>query len=143
MDQVKSPCVDLLGDPLPEPLPSNERLTSIHDLAGHEVRAVFEGTSGTYGHAALVIVTATGCWLALDVGGYSFEECQIEVIAQYSSKPIELVGFVRADDLRRKNCISDAEYTRLRRLEQEHKEIERQRKANHLRQQLAEIEGKA
>jgi hypothetical protein len=132
---------DLLGDPLPEPLPSNSRLTRMSDLIGHEVRAVFDDTQGTYGHAAMVIVTATGCWLALDIEGYSLEDAYISVVAEHSSKSIELIGFVPASQLLNENCISDAEYRRLRALEEQHEEVQRQRKANHLRQQLAELEG--
>jgi len=132
---------DLLGDPLPEPLPSNSRLTRMSDLVGHEVRAVFDDTQGTYGHAAMVIVTATGCWLALDIEGYNLDDAYISVVAEHNPKPIELIGFVPASYLLNEDCISDAEYRRLKALEEEHEEVQRQRKANHLRQQLAELEG--
>ncbi|MEJ1934500.1 hypothetical protein WDZ92_30250 [Nostoc sp. NIES-2111] len=134
---------DLLGDPLPEPLPSNSRLTRMSDLVGHEVRAVFDETQGTYGHAAMVIVTATGCWLALDIEGCDLDDAYISVYSEHNPKPIELIGYVPAAQLLNENCITDAEYRRLKVLEDEHAETERQRKANHLRRQLAELEGKA
>lgn len=139
---------DLLGDPLPEPLPAHSRLTDADQLVGHEVRAVFTDTVGTYGHAEMVIVTATGCWLAMDIQGVSLEDAELTVIRPYSSKPVELIGYVPASQLRSESCVTDSEYHRLKALEDEHKETERQhketerqRKANRLRQELAELEG--
>lgn len=134
---------DLLGDPLPEPLPSNSRLQSMDELIGHEVRAMFDETRGIHGSAALVIVTATGCWLALDIEGYGIDDAYVTATRDYSSTPVELVGYVPAAQLLAANCVTDAEYRRLKALEDEHAEVERQRKANHLRRQLAELEGKA
>lgn len=33
---------DLLGDPLPDPLPEGERFTRMEQLVGHTIKAVFE-----------------------------------------------------------------------------------------------------
>lgn len=136
---------DLLGDPLPEPLPTNSRLTDEEQLIGHEIRAVFCSTSGTYGHADMVIVTATGCWIVFEIDGSAIDDAELYVDrGRYiSGTPTELIGYVSASDLLHANCVTDSEYRRLRALEDEHAETERQRKANHLRQQLAELEGKA
>lgn len=134
---------DLLGDPLPEPLPSNSRLQNMEELIGHEVRAMFDDTRGIYGHAALVIVTATGCWLVLDIEGYGLDDAYVTAERDYSATPVELIGYVPSDQLLAANCITDAEYRRLKALEEQHAETERQRKANQLRRQLAELEGKA
>lgn len=135
---------DLFGDPLPEPLPTNSRLTDEDQLIGHEVRAVFMSTRGTFGYAAMVIVTATGCWIVFDIDGVAMDDASIYVDpGHYHRGPVELIGFVSAGDLLRANCVTDSEYRRLRALEEEHAETERQRKANHLRQQLAALEGSA
>lgn len=133
---------DLLGDPLPEPLPSNSRLTDEDQLIGHEVRGVFINTRGTYGHAAMVIVTATGCWMVFDIDGVARDDASITVDAgHYQREPVELIGYVRSFDLLHANCVTEPEYRRLVALEEAHAVTERQRKANHLRQQLAELEG--
>ena len=78
---------DLLGDPLPEPLPCHSRLTDESQLAGHEVRAVFLETSGIWGHAGMVIVTATGCWMTFEAEEDG-DEHYIRVSSDYSSKPV-------------------------------------------------------
>lgn len=132
---------DLLGDPLPDPLPTNSRLTDEDQLIGHEVRGVFINTRGTYGHAAMVIVTATGCWMVFDIDGVALDDASITVDAgHYQRGPVELIGYVRSFDLLHSNCVTEPEYRRLAALEREHEETERLRKANHLRQQLAELE---
>lgn len=134
---------DLLGDPLPEPLPTNSRLTDEDQLIGHEVRAVFMSTRGTYGYAEMVIVTATGCWLAFHIDGCGEDSSLAVDRGYYHREAIELIGYVPAADLLHRNCVTDSEYRRLLAVEEEQKETERQRKANQLRQQLAALEGGA
>lgn len=136
--------VDLLGDPLPDPLPSNSRLLYEDELRGHEIRAVFMDTLGIYGQASMVMVTATGCWIVFDAEADS-EGVTIKIDRPYSgtAKAVELIGYVPAQQLLDANCISTAEFARLKAIEDEDAAAKKATRANHLRNQLAELEGGA
>lgn len=132
---------DLLGDPLPAPLPTNSRLIDEAELAGHEIRAMFIETRGTLGYPSTVIVTATGCWMVLGIGGSELDDAYIKVdTGDYHRQPSELIGYVPADELAAANCVTDAEYRRLKALEDQQKEEARQREAERLRERLAALE---
>jgi len=129
--------LDLLGDPLPEPLPHNSRLTSEDELVGHEIRAVFLNTQGTYGFAGMVIVTATGCWIALDCEQDGDDAYLTVERPSLHGEPVALTGYVPANQLRATNCVSEAEFTRLSAIEAAAKEQEKARRVARLRAQLA------
>ena len=133
---------DLLGDPLPEPLPTNSRLTSVEQLIGHEIRGTYMATTGIWGYAGLVLVTATGCWITFDTEDDG-DEHYIGVTTEYSGKAVELVGYVPAETLFLDECISGAEFARFEAMEKEHAIVEKERKANRLRRELAALEGDA
>lgn len=132
---------DLLGDPLREPLPSNSRLIDEAELVGHEIRAMFVQVRGTLGYPNTVIVTATGCWLVLGISGSDLDDAYIKVdTGDIWREPVELIGYVPADDLLDANCVTDAEYRRLKALEDQQMAKATEREAERLRKRLAELE---
>ncbi len=133
--------VDLLGDPLPEPLPTNMRLNDFCQLVGHTIKAAFTDT-GAYFDTALVLVTETGCWLAADAENGMYEEpAELVVLYEYQAPRAETLGdFVRPLDLQITGCISSVEYQQLKALEDERNAKHRDRTAARLRAELARLE---
>lgn len=133
---------DLLGDPVPEPTPSNTRLTSFEELVGHTIRAAFTDTMGRY-DVSLVLVTETNCWLTADAeNGGCDEPATLDVGREYSSSPRQtLADFVSPHELFRAGCIGHGEYEHLKSLDESRKAEERDRQAARLREQLAKLEG--
>lgn len=127
---------DLLGDPLPDPLPEGERFTRIEQLVGHTVKAVFEDTKG----AQLVIVTDTLCWLPMDADS---DGDSTYIAVPYVGAHRTLTDFVPATPLFHAGCITQAAYADLKKIEDDAAEVNRQRLLNHHRQQLAALEAKA
>lgn len=128
---------DLLGDPLPEPLPEGVRLTDIHELAGHTIKAVFEGMECKQ-PADLVIVTETRCWMALQAVEDGPDNTFIGDSYGTSSN---LGDFVAATDLLQAGCITGDEHVVLKAAEDKTKAEEQARHAAYYRRKLAELEG--
>lgn len=84
--------VDLLGHPVIEPmeLAHGKQLTDLTELIGHTVKLAFEGTDlkASPWYAQAVIVTETGCFIALKVD----EGEDVAVINPYQRQ--ELSAFV-------------------------------------------------
>lgn len=135
--------VDLLGDPLPEPvvLPVNERLTEFDQLVGHTIRAAFTDTCGRF-DVSLVIVTETGCWLTADAEENGCDEPPIlSVGREYSSHPQQtLADFVSARELFNAGCIGHGELELLKAKEAKRQQELREREAAALRARLARLE---
>lgn len=127
---------DLLGDPLPDPLPEGERFTRMEQLVGHTIKAVFEDTT----RAQLVIVTDTLCWIPLNADG---DGDSTYISVPYVGFQKGLTDFVPAGPLFHSGCITQADYAELKKVEDEAAEVNRQRLLNHHRQQLAALEAKA
>lgn len=127
---------DLLGDPLPDPLPENERLKYWSDLEGHTIAATFEDPLGRF-DVELVIVTTTGCWLVVSSEIEDSEHSRIYV-EQHTGEVLS--DFVSARELLNAGLISQVEFTQLDGVEKARKEEENKRKAERLRKQLAELE---
>lgn len=131
---------DLLGDPLPDPLPEGERFTELSQLVGHTVQAVFDNNYRLRGRGVeAVIVTQTKCWVPLSAE-HDYESAFLRVV-RYGAHTLH--DFVRAKDLLDTGCITQAEFLELKKVEDEEAEIARQRLLNHHRQQLAALEAKA
>lgn len=124
---------DLLGDPLPDPLPEGERFTRVEQLVGHTIKAVFEDAKG----AQLVIVTDTLCWLPLNADS---DGDSTYISAPYDVYSKTLTDFVAAAPLFHSGCISQAAYLELKKIEDEDAEVRRQRTLNYLRNQVAQLE---
>jgi hypothetical protein len=134
---------DLLGDPLPEPLPANQQLTDVDQLQGHSILAVFDLPNGRY-QADLVIVTESGCWLVMnaEVDGCGEDAASIAVVRHrgYTTNQRDLSDYVSANELLRAGVINTGEHARLRAMEQEREAAKNAETAARLRAQLARLE---
>lgn len=133
------PEIDLLGDPVAEPLPAGERLRYFDQLVGHKILAVFEGTE-CEPYEDVVIVTETKCWLTAQAE-HDGDSAYIVVSNSYRER--NLSDYVKAKRLLETGCINQGEYEVLSKAEAEKEAVKRERIANHLRQQLAELEARA
>lgn len=128
---------DILGDPIPEPLPSGERFRYFEQLVGHKILAVFED-SLCASHVDMVIVTETKCWLVAHAdhdGDSAFIVVNDEGYYQKS-----LNDYVKAKDLMDSGCINQGEYEVLRKVEKEREAVTRERQKDLLRRQLESLE---
>jgi hypothetical protein len=120
------------------------QLRYIDALVGHTIKAVIENPTGKR-QVDIVIVTDTGCYLALSAegGSYSYDEAPtIEVEPSfYGSSDIPLGEYLSAWDSFENGLINKATYELLLTKELEEKEAEKKAKADRLRKQLAELEG--
>lgn len=117
------------------------QLRNIDDLVGHTIKAVIEHPMGKR-QVDLVIVTETGCWLALKAEGGSYDEAPtIETEPYYGGTDIPLSDYLSAIDALHHGLINQATFDLLRAKELEEKEAEKKAKADRLRRQLAELEG--
>lgn len=119
------------------------QLRSLDSLVGHTIKAVIENPCGKR-DVGVVIVTDTGCYLALKAEGGSYDEAPtIEVEpTYYGAQDIPLGDYLSAGDAFHNGLINQATYELLRVKEMEEKEAEKKAKADRLRRQLAELEGK-
>lgn len=133
--------VDLLGDPLPKPLPMNTRLTEFDQLVGRTIKAAFTETFA-YFDTSLVLVTETGCWLTANAENGMYEEpASLSVGYEYSLPSAKtLDDFVCPLDLLNAGCISSSEYQQLKVLQDERNAKQRDRTAALLRAELARLE---
>lgn len=137
---------DLLGDPLPDPLPEGERLTDVDQLVGHTIKAVFERPrcGPHFLSADLVLVTETRCWITFEISSDD-DDASLEVSGGYhlGLKPqASLSDYVGADELLRGGCIHAAEHAVLKAEEVKLEEEEKAKKAAFYRRRLEELEGK-
>lgn len=120
------------------------QLRDMSDLVGHTIKAVIEHPAGKR-DVQVVIVTETGCWMALSAEGGSYDEAPtIEVEpSYYGASDIPLGDYLSAGDAFHSGLINQSTYELLRLKEMEEKEAEKKTKADRLRRQLAELEGGA
>jgi len=123
-------------------LDQDTQIRSLSGLVGHTVKAVIESTGGKR-QARLVIVTETGCWLALDAendGEYAILVVDPPI---FGGADTPLGDYLSAHDAFTNGLINKPTYDILRAKEDEAKAAEKKRKAAYLRKQLAELEGDA
>lgn len=131
--------LDLLGDPLPEPLPSGERLRYWNDLVGHTIIAAFEDFRKDRNDIDILLVTETKCWIAGAATHDGFEDAPyLEVVTRGDS----LHDFVTAQRLLDANCINPSEFAELQKAEDTQDAARNEQIANRLRRELARLEGK-
>jgi hypothetical protein len=120
------------------------QIRNFEDLVGHTIKTVIESPSGKR-QVDVVIVTETGCYLAISAEGGSYNEAPtIEVEPSlYVSSDIPLGEYLSAWDYFEHGLINKATYELLLAKELEEKEVEKKTKADRLRKQLAELEGGA
>lgn len=116
------------------------QLRRAESLVGHTIKAVIESTGGKR-QARLVIVTETGCWLALDPENDG--DCAIlEVEPSFAGgSDIPLGDYLSAHDAFTHGLINKPTHDVLRAKEDEAEAEEKKRKADWLRKELAELEG--
>jgi hypothetical protein len=119
------------------------QLRSLDSLVGHTIKAVIENPCGKR-DVGVVIVTETGCYIALSAEGGSYDEAPtIEVEPSfYGSSDIPLGDYLSAGDAFHNGLINQSTYELLKVKEAEEREAEKKAKADRLRKQLAELEGK-
>lgn len=127
---------DLLGDPMPAPLPSGEQLRYFDQLVGHTILAVFEG-SLCAPHVDVVIVTETKCWL---VAHADHDGDSAFIVVKDYGLHHSLSHYVKAKDLFDAACINQGEFDVLRKAEEAREAVERERQKNQLRRQLESLE---
>ena len=124
------------------PLPEGERLNEDHELIGHKIIAVIEGSLSRLADGnQMVLITETRCWMV--IGAES--ECDSEyprIIRDYNRKET-LHDWVSAADLLADGVITPAEAALLEKVEQEQARRKKEKQAEWLRAQLAELEGGA
>jgi hypothetical protein len=111
-------------------------------LVGHTIKAVVASPSGPMDVAA-VIVTETGCWMAIDAESGAHDEAPSVFVSfpYYGSDDVPLNQYLSAADSLHAGLINQATYQLLRAKEDAAKAESKKRKAEHLRRQLAELEG--
>lgn len=137
---MTNPALDLLGDPLPEPLPSNLHLTDIEELVGHTIKAAIENPNGRR-DADLLIVTETNCWMAFcGEPGDDDESASARIVGPGFGKPMALSDFASPITLKNHGCISESEYAYLKEKDDEVKRVANVAYAARLRAHAARLE---
>lgn len=113
-------------------------------LVGHTIKAVVVSPAGPLDVAA-VLVTETGCWMAIDAENGSHDEAPSVFVSPpfYGGKDVPLDQYLSAADCRHAGLVNHATYELLKAKEDAKKSEAKKRKAEHLRRQLAELEGGA
>lgn len=142
---MQMPETDLLGDPIPEPLPEGKRFNDVSELIGHTILAVFDSPSGRR-RCEMVIVTATRCWVALDAqtDGCGEDSAYINVLCErhYGREKEVLHDFVPAWELLQAGCISQTDYHYLKGIEDKREQDAKAARAASLRAEADRLEGK-
>ena len=124
-------------------LDQDVQIRSLEGLVGHTIKAVMVPTGKR--QADIVIVTETGCWLAIQAEGGTYDEdLTLEVDPPYyGSQDIPLGDYLSAHDAFHHGLVNQPTYELLKAKEQEAREAEKKVKADRLRKQLADLEGGA
>jgi hypothetical protein len=114
------------------------------ELVGHTIKAVVVSPTGPRDVAA-VIVTETGCWMAIDAENGSHDEAPSVFVSPpyFGSDDVPLDQYLSAADCWNAGLINQATYELLKAKEDAKKAEAKKRKAEFLRRQLAELEGGA
>ena len=120
------------------------QLRDLKDLVGHTIKAVIEDPMGKR-DVQMVIVTETGCWLAMKAEGGIYDEAPtIEIDPPYyGGSDIPLGDYLSAQDALYHGLINQSIYEVLRNQEIAEEENKKKAKAAYLRKQLADLEGAA
>jgi hypothetical protein len=118
------------------------QIRDLDDLVGHTIKAVIQSPAGKR-QVDVVIVTETGCWLALSAEGGSFDEAPtIETHpTYYGGFDIPLSEYLSAGDALHNGLINQATYELMREREAQERDAEKKTKLDRLRKQIADLEG--
>lgn len=134
--------LDLLGDPLPEPLPENLRLIHLDQLVGHTILGAFKTRTSHDDGAGFVLVTQTNCWMVIKAennGSSSDAYAGIDSFVSYPRTPI--TNYVEPAELLEARCITQAEHDAVVAKEAEEKRQRDEARAQRLRAELQRLEG--
>jgi hypothetical protein len=118
------------------------QLRDLNSLVGHTIKAVIEGPMGK-SDVDIVIITETGCWLALKAEGGGYDEAPTIETHPYYGGDRPLGDYLSAMDALHHGLINKTTFELLRAKEMEEKEAENKERIDRLRKQLADLEGGA
>ena len=107
--------IDLLGDPLPEPIPSNEQLTEWHELVGHTIKAVINCPTSDHKLDA-ILITETNCWMGLvaETDSFGNDRPTLQIVGERYQDPRSLSAFASAQELKSAACINEEQFQHLK-----------------------------
>lgn len=123
-------------------LQQDSQIRSLDGLVGHTIKAVIQPLGKR--EVGVVLITETGCWLALCALG-SHDEAPVLTIdpPYYGSNDVPLLDYLSAQDMFDHGLVNQPTYDLLKAKEDEAEAAAKQRKAEQLRKQLATLEGAA
>lgn len=127
------------------PLDQDCQIRDWDELVGHTIKAVIESPLGKRNVSA-VIITETGCWMAIDADGGSLHDEKPYALIDppyHGGGDIPLDQYLSANDLLRAGLINQATYQLLKEKEDQEAAAAKKAKAERLRKQLQELEGGA
>lgn len=112
-------------------------------LVGHTIKAVINPTGKR--EVSVILITETGCWMALDATGGSYDEKPIIEIdpPNWGQPEIALSEYLTAADAFHAGLINAPTYELLREKEVAEEKAKNKAMADRLRKQLAALEGDA
>lgn len=124
-------------------LDQDRQIRDFNALLGHTIKAVIHPSGPR--EVSLVLITETGCWMALDATGGDYEEKPtIEIDPPYYGyDDVPLDQYLSAADSRNSGLINQAAYELLKAREDQRDAEQKKAKVEALRKQLAELEGGA
>lgn len=128
---------DLLGDPLPEPLPANQHL-HWHELVGHTIKAVIEDPAGIK-EADVLIITETNCFLPVRAIPEDQDTASISTGQGFFSSPSALSEWASARELLDAGAINAGEYQALKEAEDRRKAEAKARQIKLTEERLAKL----
>jgi hypothetical protein len=130
---------DLLGDPIPEPLPSNKHLRW-DELIGHTIRAVIEDPAGQR-QTDVLIITETNCFLSISAEVVDEDEATISTgHYSYGSPSLRTLSeFASAQELWDVSAINGGEYQVLKEAEERRKSEQKAKEIQLAEERLARL----
>ena len=129
-------------NPQSTPLPRDCQIRDVKNLVGHTIKAVIENPTGPQ-NVDVVIVTETGCWLALNAEGGSYEDKPYLVThpPYAGGADVPLEEYLSAQDALLAGLVNQPTYELLRARELEAEAADKKARAEKLRRELAALEG--
>ena len=120
----------------------DSQIRSLDGLVGHTIKAVIQ-KQGRKREVDLVIVTETGCWLALYAQGGSHDEAATLNIdpPYFGSNDVPLADYLSAQEVFDHGLANLGTYEFLKAKEEALEAFEKKAKVESLRKQLEELEG--
>lgn len=130
---------DLLGYPLPEPLPANKHL-HWHELVGHTIKAVIEDPAG--GRSVdVLIITETNCFIPIQAQPEDEDTASISTCHRSWGGESVISEWASARELLDAGAINAGEYQALKEAEERRKAEEKARQIKQAEERLARLKG--